>query len=145
MQKVEEIGVVSFLPHKRPYLFIGAISKHNKGEGIECEMTLDGSEPYFSGHFPGSPILPGVFEVEAMFQAAEIFVALHDSKDDEGEGELMLTNIMSAKFQKPIYPPGSFTVSVLLKKTDGNEMKFKGSIYNNTEKCAECSFVINKL
>jgi 3-hydroxyacyl-[acyl-carrier-protein] dehydratase len=148
MQKVDGIegaGVVSRLAHKRPYLFIESIVKHNKGEGVECKMTLDGSEPYFAGHFPGHPILPGVFEVEAMFQASEIFIVLEDSADDESGGNLMLTKIMSAKFQKPIYPPGSFVVSVLLKKTDGNEMKFRGSIYNDTEKYAECSFVITIL
>jgi len=155
MQKIEGVEAASLLPHKRPYLFIESISKHNNGEGIECEMILDGSEPYFTGHFPESPILPGVFEVEAMFQAAEIFIALEvialevaaleDSANDKSGGNLMLTKIVSAKFQKPIYPPGSFTVSVLLKKTDGNEMKFKGSIYDDTEKYAECTFVITVL
>lgn len=141
-------GVVSHLPHKRPYLFIESIVKHNKGEGVECKMTLDGSEPYFAGHFPGHPILPGVFEVEAMFQAAEILVArevvaLEGKTDDEKGGDIMLTKIVSAKFQKLIYPPGSFVVSVLLKKTDGKEMKFRGEIYKDTEKYAECTFVIN--
>jgi len=153
MQKVngvEGVGGVSLLAHKRPYLFIGSVSKHNKGEGVECKMILDGSEPYFTGHFPGHPILPGVFEVEAMFQAAEIFVALEvvaleDNTDEKSGGDIMLTKIVSAKFQKPIYPHGSFIVSVLLKKTDGNQMKFRGSIYNDTEKYAECTFVINIL
>ena len=107
-------------------------------------MVIRGDEPYLSGHFPGRPMLPGVFEVEAMFQAAEAFIALEGKSEGRhyNPGDVELVKIVSAKFLKPLIPPGNFTISVMLNKIDDNMIKFKGSIYNGLEKCAESSFVV---
>jgi 3-hydroxyacyl-[acyl-carrier-protein] dehydratase len=143
----EANGVSSLIPHKAPYLFIDRVKDYISGEGIECEMVIDGKEPYFTGHFPGRPILPGVFEVEAMFQAAEVFIALErEGKDGPVDKRAPhLAKIVSAKFQRPISPPGTFTVSANVNKVDGENIKFKGAIYSGDEKCAESSFIVRLL
>lgn len=147
MLKDKGNGITSRISHKAPYLFIDGVKDYNRGEGVECEMVLNGQEPYFSGHFPGRPILPGVFEVEAMFQAAEVFIALEWEEKERiySPGDLKLLKIVSAKFQRPISPPGIFTVSVLMNKVDGEKMKFQGTICHGAEKCAESTFVVKVL
>ncbi|MBN1574368.1 MAG: hypothetical protein JW984_14305 [Deltaproteobacteria bacterium] len=147
MPRVDANGIASLVYHKRPYLFIDRVKEYAGGEGVECEMIIRGDESYLSGHFPGRPILPGVFEVEAMFQAAEAFIALEvEGKGNiYHQGDVKLAKIVSAKFQRPITPPASLTVSVRLNKFDGEDMKFKGSVYHDDEKCAESSFIVKVL
>jgi 3-hydroxyacyl-[acyl-carrier-protein] dehydratase len=144
MSKAEGSGDAPPVSHNRPYLFVDRVKEYKSGEGIECGMTIRGDESYLSGHFPGRPMLPGVFEVEAMFQAAEAFVALEGGAKGRryNPGEVNLVKIVSAKFLRPITPPADLTVSTRLMKIDGEEMNFKGSIYNDTDKCAESSFTI---
>ncbi|GEM_PF-2405436 len=149
MPRAELGGIDSLVSHGRPYLFVDRVMEYKSGEGIECEMVIRGDEPYLSGHFPGRPVLPGVFEVEAMFQAAEAFIALEGEEKGiiYNPGDIELYKIVSAKFLRTITPPASLTVSARLNKIDGNMIKFKGikfkgSIYNGTEKCAESSFVV---
>lgn len=143
-----EVNMVSPpVSHGKPYLFIDRVREYKNGEGIECEMIVRGDEPYLSGHFPGHPILPGVFEVEAMFQAAEAFVALKGEENGRtyNPGDIELVKIVSAKFLRTITPPADLVVSARLIRADGGEMKFKGSVHHGAEKCAESSFIVKVL
>ena len=71
------------LPHQSPFLLVSWIQEYNKGL-IECRKNITINEPYFQGHFPGRPIVPGVLMIEMAAQSAALLYIL-DSLGDEGE------------------------------------------------------------
>jgi len=85
------------LPHRPPFVFIDEIEKLEAGLQAEARKQFSGEEPFFQGHFPGNPIVPGVLLAEAMAQTAGIAIG--------GPGKtFLLTAIRSMKFLRPIRP-----------------------------------------
>ena len=85
------------LPHRPPFVFIDEIEKLEAGLQAEARKQFSGEEPFFQGHFPGNPIVPGVLLAEAMAQTAGIAIG--------GPGKMfLLTAIRAMKFLRPIRP-----------------------------------------
>jgi 3-hydroxyacyl-[acyl-carrier-protein] dehydratase len=85
------------LPHRPPFVFIDEVEKLKIGLEAEARKRFRGEEPFFQGHFPGNPIVPGVLLAEAMAQTAGIAIG--------GPGKMfLLTAIRSMKFLRPIRP-----------------------------------------
>jgi len=85
------------LPHRPPFVFIDEVEKLEAGLQAEARKQFGGEEPFFQGHFPGNPIVPGVLLAEAMAQTAGIAIG--------GPGKtFLLTAIRAMKFLRPIRP-----------------------------------------
>jgi 3-hydroxyacyl-[acyl-carrier-protein] dehydratase len=85
------------LPHRPPFIFIDEVEKLEAGLQAEARKQFGGEEPFFQGHFPGNPIVPGVLLAEAMAQTAGIAIG--------GPGKtFLLTAIRAMKFLRPIRP-----------------------------------------
>jgi 3-hydroxyacyl-[acyl-carrier-protein] dehydratase len=85
------------LPHRFPFVFIDEVDKVEAGVQAEARKRFDGEEPFFQGHFPGNPMVPGVLVAEAMAQTAGIAIG--------GPGKMfLLTAIRAMKFLRPIRP-----------------------------------------
>ena len=85
------------LPHRPPFIFIDEVEKLEAGLQAEARKQFGGEEPFFRGHFPGNPIVPGVLLAEAMAQTAGIAIG--------GPGKMfLLTAIRAMKFLRPIRP-----------------------------------------
>ena len=85
------------LPHRPPFVFIDEVEKLEAGLQAEARKQFGGEEPFFRGHFPGNPIVPGVLLAEAMAQTAGIAIG--------GPGKMfLLTAIRAMKFLRPIRP-----------------------------------------
>jgi 3-hydroxyacyl-[acyl-carrier-protein] dehydratase len=85
------------LPHRAPFIFIDEIEKLEAGLQAVARKQFSGEEPFFQGHFPGNPIVPGVLLAEAMAQTAGIAIG--------GPGKMfLLTAIRAMKFLRPIRP-----------------------------------------
>jgi 3-hydroxyacyl-[acyl-carrier-protein] dehydratase len=85
------------LPHRFPFIFIDEVDKVEAGVQAEAHKQFGGEEPFFQGHFPGNPIVPGVLVAEAMAQTAGIAIG--------GPGKMfLLTAIRAMKFLRPIRP-----------------------------------------
>jgi UDP-3-O-[3-hydroxymyristoyl] N-acetylglucosamine deacetylase / 3-hydroxyacyl-[acyl-carrier-protein] dehydratase len=115
-------GVMRFLPHRYPFLMVDRVAKieGNRIVGIK-NVTIN--EPYFQGHFPGHPIMPGVLQLEAMAQVAGIVML----KKVENAGKLAY--FMSAedvKWRKPVHPGDILVIDVELTKLRGKIGKAKG-------------------
>ncbi len=131
------------LAHRRPYRFIDEITRHETGAGITCRTIIRADEPYFAGHFPGHPIVPGVFEIEMLFQAAELFLVLEKRAGESGA--IRLASIASARFMKPIIPPRDLTVSVNLKEDRGSEIVFSGRVGDDSDAFVQATFSVTVL
>jgi len=85
------------LPHRPPFIFIDEVEKLEAGLQAEARKQFGGEEPFFQGHFPGNPIVPGVLLAEGMAQTAGIAIG--------GPGKtFLLTAIRAMKFLRPIRP-----------------------------------------
>ncbi len=128
--------IQNILPHRYPFLLVDRvieIEADKKAVGIK-NVTFN--EPFFQGHFPGNPIMPGVLVVEAMAQVSGI-LALHD----KGKGNsVYFVSIDKAKFRKPVVPGDQlrFEVSVLQQRK--NIWKFAGQTFVDGKVVAEAEF-----
>jgi 3-hydroxyacyl-[acyl-carrier-protein] dehydratase len=95
--------IEKLLPHRAPFLLIDKIRDIKLGQSAVGIKAVSGNEPYFVGHFPGNPVMPGVLIVEAMAQTAGTLAAL--SLGPEAEDKLVfLASVNNSKFKTPVRP-----------------------------------------
>ena len=96
--------IMRMLPHRYPFLMIDRVLELEPGSHIEAIKNVTINEPFFQGHFPGAPVMPGVLLLEAMAQAGGVMVA-HFEKDCTPENTLfMFTGMEKVRFRKPVVP-----------------------------------------
>src|SRR5690606_34395681 len=101
------VDVRAILPHRYPFLLVDAFVSQD-GNDFECVKNVSYNEPFFPGHFPDEPVMPGVLVVEALAQAAAVGLAVRESNAAEGgavEGAVgYLAAIEQAKFRRKVVP-----------------------------------------
>ena len=104
MQKKFDIGaILDTLPHRYPLLLVDRIVEFDKGKRIVALKNVTINEPFFQGHFPGTPIMPGVLIVEAMGQAGGVLVI--QSTPPEAHSDLIyFMGFDKVRFRKPVVP-----------------------------------------
>jgi 3-hydroxyacyl-[acyl-carrier-protein] dehydratase len=95
--------IISVLPQRDPFLFIDEVDEINGTDRVVAALNIKGSEPYFEGHFPGKPVVPGVLILEAMAQASIILFSLDRPDIAKTNPEYYLGKIKS-EFLAPVYP-----------------------------------------
>jgi len=130
--------VMNILPHRYPFLLVDrivAFEGDNKCTGVKS-VTIN--EPYFQGHFPGHPVMPGVLQLEAMAQVASI-VLLRASKAAGNIGYFMSAD--EVKFRKPVFPGDTLFIHVELTKWKGKVAKAIGHCVVNNEIVSEAAMM----
>jgi 3-hydroxyacyl-[acyl-carrier-protein] dehydratase len=102
--------ILGFLPHRYPFLLIDRIVEFEPTRRLVAIKNVTINEPYFQGHFPDYPIMPGVLVVEAMAQAGGI-IMLHELPD-RAEKLVVFTGIERAKFRRPVTPGDQLRIEV---------------------------------
>ena len=95
-------GIVQYIPHRYPFLLLDRVVELDPGKRVVALKNVTYNEPFFAGHFPGQPIMPGVLLIEAMGQAAAIW-ALVQHPEHRGRG-LALLGVDKARFRRPVVP-----------------------------------------
>ena len=139
---LDPIAVMKLLPHRYPFLMVDRVTKID-GNCISAIKNVTMNEPYFQGHFPGHPIMPGVLQLEAMAQAAGILML----KRAENAG--MIAYFMSAesvKWRKPVVPGDTLTIDVELTRSRGSIGKAKGrcTVAGDVVSEAEITFILQE-
>lgn len=109
--------VMSVLPHRYPFLLVDRVLELEPGKRVLALKNVTVNEPYFQGHFPGHPVVPGVLLVEGMAQAGGLLL-LHDHEERDGK-ILYFTSIEKARFRRPVVPGDQvrYEVEVLQKRS----------------------------
>lgn len=114
MNEMEIREILDCLPHRFPFLMIDRVLSCEPGKSIVALKNVSVNEPYFQGHFPGNPVMPGVMILESMAQAAAIlsFLAL----DRKGTDKLLyyFVGIDNARFKKPVVPGDQLKLDVTM-------------------------------
>ncbi|MEJ2173459.1 MAG: 3-hydroxyacyl-ACP dehydratase FabZ [bacterium] len=105
--------VLGYLPHRFPFLLIDRVRECEPGKRIVAIKNVTVNEPYFQGHFPDRPIMPGVLILEAMAQAAAILGFRTMEKRPDDESMYYFAGIDNARFKKPVIPGDQLVIEVL--------------------------------
>lgn len=108
---LDVIGIADLLPHRYPFLLIDKIVDYTLGESITAIKNVSINEPYFQGHFPGNPILPGVLIIEAMAQAGGVLSHLTVA-GSEDLPLYVLAGVTDTRFRKPVRPGDTLVIKV---------------------------------
>ena len=132
-------AIEKLLPHRAPFLLIDRLENIISGESAVGIKAVSGNEPYFVGHFPGHPIMPGVLIVEAMAQAAGALAML--SQDDTEHGKLVfLASVDKTRFKRPVTPGILLELQVNKVASKGPLWKFSGKAMSNGIVMAQADF-----
>ncbi|WIA55682.1 3-hydroxyacyl-ACP dehydratase FabZ [Sphingobium sp. WTD-1] len=132
--------VMAALPHRYPMLLVDRVTSLVPSQSIHAIKAVSMNEPFFQGHFPGRPIMPGVLIVEAMAQAAGVLVV--DSLGLADSGKLVyFMSIDGAKFRTPVEPGCLLDLHVEVTQMRGAVCKFAGRALIDGKLAAEANFV----
>ncbi len=115
--------ITDILPHRYPFLLIDRIVEIEEGESIKAIKNVTMNEPFFPGHFPGHPVMPGVLIVEAMAQAG-CFLALKST--GELDTIFYFMGIDKARFRRQVIPGDTLELSLTVIKKRSSVWVFKG-------------------
>ena len=131
--------VMAMLPHRYPMLLVDRVLEIIPDRSIRALKAVSINEPFFQGHFPGRPIMPGVLIIEALAQAAGVLAI--NSLGLEGSGKLVyFMAIEGAKFRTPVEPGVLLTLDVEFVQKRATVCKFAGKASIDGKPAAEASF-----
>ncbi len=131
--------VMALLPHRFPMLLVDRVEDIILGVSARGIKAVSINEPFFAGHFPGRPIMPGVLIIEALAQTAGVLAL--KTLGDAGKGKLVyFMAIEGAKFRVPVEPGCLLDLKVEFSQNRGKISKFNGRAEINGKLAAECSF-----
>ncbi len=139
-----EIGeILARLPHRYPFLLVDRAEQYKAGEslvGIKC-VTIN--EPFFPGHFPGNPVMPGVLVVEALAQVGALLMSKTWDVDME-KSTIFFMSVDGARFRLPVRPGDVLKLHVDVVRIRAPVVKFTGKALVNGKLAAECEFAAMK-
>ena len=133
--------IIKILPHRYPFILIDRIEITNPGKQLVALKNLTINEPFFQGHFPGQPVMPGVLSLEIMAQAGSFLML--SQVEDPMLMNMFFSSVEKAKFRKPIVPGDQLTVYMRLIKKKLNLCKFHGVCRVHDKVVADSIFSAN--
>lgn len=134
-------AIMRLLPHRYPFLLVDRVLEYRKGESIRALKNVTYNEPFFPGHFPQRPVMPGVLIVEAMAQAAAIlsFRTMESRPDDRNV--YYFVGIDGARFKRPVTPGDQLILEVSIGGSKRGLWKFAGKARVGEQLVAEAELL----
>jgi len=138
-ESIDILRVMELIPHRYPLLMVDRVEEvvpHHSATGIK---NVSINEPFFQGHFPKQPVMPGVLIIESMAQTAAVLVVHSLGPDAEGRLVYFMT-IDEARFRKPVTPGDQLRLHVTRVRVRGNVWKFHGKARVDGAVVAEATY-----
>ena len=131
--------IMRAIPHRYPFLLVDRIVEVVKNTSAVGVKNVSINEPFFQGHFPAHPVMPGVLIIESMAQTAAVLVV--ESLGPEARGKLVyFMSIEGAKFRRPVGPGDQLRVHVVRERQRGNIWKFRAEAKVDGKVAAEATY-----
>ncbi|MCW5569514.1 MAG: 3-hydroxyacyl-ACP dehydratase FabZ [Steroidobacteraceae bacterium] len=135
-------GVLRYLPHRYPFLLVDRVLECEPGKSIRALKNVTINEPYFNGHFPARPVMPGVLIVEALAQAAGILAFATVGKVPEDTSGFYLVGIDEARFRRPVVPGDQLVLTARLERSMRSIWRFATTAYVADEETSSASIMV---
>lgn len=140
---IDILQLQKFIPHRFPFLLVDRVIDITTGESIQAIKNVSINEWFFQGHFPNSPVMPGVLIVEALAQAAGIFMgkSLEDQGEDMSNKLMFFMSIDNVKFRQVVTPGDQLNLHVKLTQKRAKIAKFEAKASVNEKVVVEADFM----
>ena len=136
---VTSAEIERLLPHRYPFLLVDRVVEFEKDKRVLAYKNITNNEPFFTGHFPGHPVMPGVLVVEALAQAGGLLTQLSRDPAELGKDTFYLVKVDNAKFSRMVVPGDKLELDVELRRRIRNMAQYVGIARVDGEQvaCAE--------
>lgn len=133
--------ILQYLPHRYPFLLVDRVLELEEGQRVLAVKNVTINEPFFPGHFPHRPVMPGVLILEALAQAAAVlsFKTMNTKPDDKSV--VYFAGIDKARFKRPVGPGDQLLLDVSITRKMRNIWKYHGVARVNDEVAAEAELM----
>ena len=132
-------GILEVLPHRYPFLLVDRIISMEENKRVVGIKNVTANEPFFPGHFPGNPIMPGVLILEAMAQVGAVL--LLRSVPDRDRKVVYFAGIDQARFRRPVIPGDQLRFEVEVLKMRARTARLRGQAFVGDELAAEAELL----
>ena len=126
MEQLDIYEILEHLPHRYPFLLIDRVTKCIPGESLTGYKNVSYNEPYFTGHFPQRPVMPGVLILEALAQATGILAFRTMGRTPDKNSLYYFVGVDKARFKQPVEPGDQLVLNVKFIKEKRGIWKFEG-------------------
>lgn len=141
MNSLDIHEVLKYLPHRYPFLLIDRVLDYTRDKSLTALKNVTINEPFFQGHFPHRPVMPGVLIVEAMAQACAI-LSMKSMDTLPGDSSVYyFVGIDKARFKRPVEPGDQLTLKVAVKRKMKGIWMFEGEAYVGEELCCSAELM----
>lgn len=137
--EIEILEILKRIPHRYPFLLVDRAEAYKPNESIVGIKCVTVNEPFFSGHFPDNPVMPGVLIVEAMAQTGAVLMSKSLDVDVEGK-TIMFMSVDNCRFRFPVRPGAVLRMNVEVVRHRGDVFKFRGKAMVGDKLAAEAEF-----
>ncbi|OYW74697.1 MAG: 3-hydroxyacyl-[acyl-carrier-protein] dehydratase FabZ [Asticcacaulis sp. 32-58-5] len=136
---IDYAEILRRIPHRYPFLLIDRGENWIKNKSMTGIKNVTFNEPFFPGHFPENPVMPGVLIIEAIGQTGAVLMSKSLDADVEGK-TIFFMSVDGARFRSPVRPGDTLHMKVEVLRHRGDVFKFKGEAYVNGKVVCECEF-----
>lgn len=136
---LEAVDIMGLLPHRYPFLLVDRIVDIRQDESATGIKNVTINEPFFPGHFPDQPIMPGVLVIEAMAQTSGAIVVNAMPPQSERPGVYFMS-VESARFRRPVLPGHTLHIRVRKLRQRATVWKYSGEVYVDDKLAAEAEY-----
>jgi beta-hydroxyacyl-ACP dehydratase FabZ len=130
--------ILKILPHRFPFILIDKVKIIDLGRNLVATKNVTINEPFFQGHFPNQPVLPGVLTIEMMAQAGSFLIL--SQVENPLSKNMFFSAVEKARFTRPIIPGDKLEINVALDRKKLGLYKFKGECFVDNEVVAKANF-----
>ena len=130
------------LPHRYPFLLVDRVLEYTSGQNIRALKNVTYNEPFFMGHFPGRPLMPGVIIIEALAQAAGILCFVTANVIPDEETRFYFVGIDDARFRKPVVPGDQLVLTARLERSMRGIWKFSTAALVGDKEVAHADMMV---
>lgn len=134
--------IMSLLPHRYPFLLVDRVVECTPGESLVACKNVTINEPFFQGHFPHLPVMPGVLIIEALAQACGLLAFASEDDRPDADTTFMLVSIDKAKFRKPVVPGDQLMLKASIDRVIRGLWRFAGVAEVGGRKVANAEIMV---
>jgi len=133
--------ILKTLPHRYPFVLVDRVLQLDKAQYAKAIKNVTINEPFFTGHFPARPVMPGVLVIEALAQAAAMLAFVTKGTEAGNDKVVYLVGIDGARFKRPVVPGDQLVLEVWQERVKGGIHKYRTRATVEGQVAAECEIM----